>query len=118
MGGHSRWLHAVLAAALVLLMSVPQPCDGAGATAYFEPDVDTTRTTNYPRIPPSPYRGIMGPNCPPPVSKVTTASNYGVFGYPGALGDDEFLQEPTLLHGMHAADRKEGGRGCRPHPQN
>lgn len=83
MGGHSRWLHAVFAAALVLLMSVPKPCNGQVATAYFEPDIDTTRSTAWPRIPPSPYRDMMGPNCPPRVSRVTTASHYGVFGYPG-----------------------------------
>jgi hypothetical protein len=89
---HVGWLHAVSAAAFVLLMVLPTPCESAvGETAYFEPDISTTRTTAWPRIPPSPYVGIMGPNCPPPVNRVTVASQYSVFGFPGGRRTDANL---------------------------
>lgn len=62
---------------------------------YFEPDVDTTQATPFPRVPPSPY-GPAASICPP-----ADGVPYSVGGYPGTpylkTPFSDLFHEPPIL---------------------
>jgi hypothetical protein len=77
-----------LAAAVALVMLLAgHPCHAQTPvqTAYFEPDVDTTVTTPFPRVPPSPYQAPKGPdlNLGLPICPAADGTPYGVGNFPG-----------------------------------